>query len=799
MVKKKTTSKKAQQDPHARREANKYENPIASREHILALIKGAAAALLRGEIAEQLALRDEESLEALRRRLRAMERDGQLVRKKEGYYPADKFELVEGRVHAHKDGFGFVCLDDADDVFLSIGQMKALWHGDIVQARISGVSAKGRREGTVVDIIERGVEQVTGRFFTSARGHYVEPDDKKTKQRIFITAENAGGAEDGQMVSVLILSHPSYRRQADGRVVEILGDYMAPGMETDVALRVHNIPHEWPEAVQEQVQDFGEEVLEKDKKGRVDLRELPLVTIDGEDARDFDDAVYCEEKVSGGWRLYVAIADVSHYVRKGSALDKEALKRGNSVYFSGRVVPMLPEVLSNGLCSLNPHVDRLCMVSEITISAAGRLSGYKFYPALMRSHARLTYTDVSQILEHDDTRLKEKYRALVPHLHSLYTMYQVLLKRREERGALDFETTELKVLFRSDRKIEKIVPSARNEAHRLIEECMLCANVATARFLRKHELAALYRVHEGPKADKVVDVRQFFSELGLSLPGGSKPSPQDYAMALKSIQGRDDFHVVQTVLLRSLMQAVYSPEEKGHFGLAYPAYTHFTSPIRRYPDLLVHRIIRHQLGLTGGVSYSEEKMLEYGEHCSMTERRADEATRDALDALKCEYMLDKIGEQFIGTISAVTHFGIFVQIKDVYIEGLVHVSQLQGDYYHFDGTRHCLMGERTKRCYTLGDEVEIVVANVNLDTKMIDFSLLEFLQDNLQRKDNSQGTKKTAKKKIGKKVAQSKKSTVADDKQPVAAKKATKKNSNRKAKVKNNTKSSRFKVKKKNK
>ncbi|RNC78300.1 ribonuclease R [Piscirickettsia salmonis] len=799
MVKKKTTSKKAQQDPYARREANKYENPIASREHILALIKGAAVALSRGEIAEQLALRDEESLEALRRRLRAMERDGQLVRKKEGYYPADKFELVEGRVHAHKDGFGFVCLDDADDVFLSIGQMKALWHGDIVQARISGVSAKGRREGTVVDIIERGVEQVTGRFFTSARGHYVEPDDKKTKQRIFITAENAGGAEDGQMVSVLILSHPSYRRQADGRVVEILGDYMAPGMETDVALRVHNIPHEWPEAVQEQVQDFGEEVLEKDKKGRVDLRELPLVTIDGEDARDFDDAVYCEEKVSGGWRLYVAIADVSHYVRKGSALDKEALKRGNSVYFSGRVVPMLPEILSNGLCSLNPHVDRLCMVSEITISAAGRLSGYKFYPALMRSHARLTYTDVSQILEHDDTRLKEKYRALVPHLHSLYTMYQVLLKRREERGALDFETTELKVLFRSDRKIEKIVPSARNEAHRLIEECMLCANVATARFLRKHELAALYRVHEGPKADKVVDVRQFFSELGLNLPGGSKPSPQDYAMALKSIQGRDDFHVVQTVLLRSLMQAVYSPEEKGHFGLAYPAYTHFTSPIRRYPDLLVHRIIRHQLGLTGGVSYSEEKMLEYGEHCSMTERRADEATRDALDALKCEYMLDKIGEQFVGTISAVTHFGIFVQIKDVYIEGLVHVSQLQGDYYHFDGTRHCLMGERTKRCYTLGDEVEIVVANVNLDTKMIDFSLLEFLQDNLQKKANSQGTKKTAKKKIGKKVAQSKKSTVADDKQPVAAKKATKKNSNRKAKVKNNAKSSRFKVKKKNK
>ncbi|QGP54932.1 ribonuclease R [Piscirickettsia salmonis] len=799
MVKKKTTSKKAQQDPHARREANKYENPIASREHILALIKGAAAALSRGEIAEQLALRDEESLEALRRRLRAMERDGQLVRKKEGYYPADKFELVEGRVHAHKDGFGFVCLDDADDVFLSIGQMKALWHGDIVQARISGVSAKGRREGTVVDIIERGVEQVTGRFFTSARGHYVEPDDKKTKQRIFITAENAGGAEDGQMVSVLILSHPSYRRQADGRVVEILGDYMAPGMETDVALRVHNIPHEWPQAVQEQVQDFGEEVLEKDKKGRVDLRELPLVTIDGEDARDFDDAVYCEEKASGGWRLYVAIADVSHYVHKGSALDKEALKRGNSVYFSGRVVPMLPEILSNGLCSLNPHVDRLCMVSEITISAAGRLSGYKFYPALMRSHARLTYTDVSQILEHDDTRLKEKYRELVPHLHSLYTMYQVLLKRREERGALDFETTELKVLFRSDRKIEKIVPSARNEAHRLIEECMLCANVATARFLRKHELAALYRVHEGPKADKVVDVRQFFSELGLSLPGGSKPSPQDYAMALKSIQGRDDFRVVQTVLLRSLMQAVYSPEEKGHFGLAYPAYTHFTSPIRRYPDLLVHRIIRHQLGLTGGVSYSEEKMLEYGEHCSMTERRADEATRDALDALKCEYMLDKIGEQFIGTISAVTHFGIFVQIKDVYIEGLVHVSQLQGDYYHFDGTRHCLMGERTKRCYTLGDEVEIVVANVNLDTKMIDFSLLEFLQDSLQKKGSSQGTKKTAKKKIGKKVTQSKKSIAGDDKQPVAAKKATKKNSNRKAKVKNNAKSSRFKVKKKNK
>ncbi|WP_235602859.1 ribonuclease R [Piscirickettsia litoralis] len=747
----KITTKKTKQDPHAKREANKYENPIASREHILELIKSEQMAVSRQDIAERLALVDEDSLEALRRRLRAMERDGQLVRKKEGYYPADKFELVEGRVHAHKDGFGFVCLDDADDVFLSVGQMKALWHGDTVQARISGTGSKGRREGTVVDIIERGVEHVTGRFFKSARGSYVEPDDKKTKQRIFITSENSGGAENGQMVNVLITSHPSYRRQADGRVVEILGDYMAPGMETDVALRVHNIPHEWPEAVQEQINSFSEEVLEKDKKGRVDLRELPLVTIDGEDARDFDDAVYCEKKASGGWRLYVAIADVSHYVRKGSALDKEALKRGNSVYFSGRVVPMLPEVLSNGLCSLNPHVDRLCMVSEMTISAAGRLSGYKFYQAVMRSHARLTYTDVSQILEHDDTTLKEKYRELVPHLQSLYAMYQVLLKRREERGALDFETTELKVLFRPDRKIDKIVPTVRNEAHRLIEECMLCANVATARFLRKHKLAALYRVHEGPKADKVVDVRKFFSELGLTLGGGSKPSPQDYSAALKSIQGRDDFNIVQTVLLRSLMQAVYAPDEKGHFGLAYPAYTHFTSPIRRYPDLLIHRAIRHQLGLTGGVGYSEEKMAHYGEHCSMTERRADEATRDALDALKCEYMLDKIGETFTGTISAVTHFGIFVQIKDVYIEGLVHVSQLQGDYYHFDATRHCLMGERTKRSYTLGDEVEIIVANVNLDTKMIDFSLTEFLQENAQVKEKSKSKSQRRRSKTTKK------------------------------------------------
>lgn len=487
------------------------------------------------------------------------------------------------------------------------------------------------------------------------------------------------------------------------------------------------------------------EVAEKDKEKRIDLRQVPFVTIDGEDARDFDDAVYAEAKRGGGWRLFVAIADVSHYVKVGSALDEEAARRGNSVYFPERVIPMLPEVLSNGLCSLNPLVDRLAMVCEMTLSKAGKLTGYQFYEAVIHSHARLTYTKVSQLLEHPDSveaeNLRQQLPGVVPHLQQLYALYKALLAGRHVRGAIDFETQETRIVFGADRKISEIRPTQRNDAHRLIEECMLCANVATARFLQKHAIPALYRVHDGPPQEKLNNLRQFLGELGLSLGRGkAAPTPGDYQELLEKIHDRADFRLIQTVMLRSLSQAVYSPDNNGHFGLNYDAYTHFTSPIRRYPDLLVHRAIRSvirskaetpHVQRAGAASmpkariypYDELRLDQLGEQCSMTERRADEATRDVTNWLKCEYMRERVGETFPGVITAVTGFGLFVELTDIFVEGLVHVTALPGDYYHFDAVHHRLSGERTGRSFRLGDTTEVVVARVDLDERKIDFEL----------------------------------------------------------------------------
>jgi ribonuclease R len=507
--------------------------------------------------------------------------------------------------------------------------------------------------------------------------------------------------------------------------LEILGDHMGPGMETDIAIRSHNIRVTWPAEVEAQITGLSPEVAETDKQDRKDLRKLPLVTIDGADARDFDDAVYCEPKPKG-WRLLVCIADVSHYVTPGSALDQEGRQRGNSVYFPDRVIPMLPEILSNGLCSLNPRVDRLCMSCEMYIDKTGNISRSRFFPAVMRSHARLTYDAVAAMLA-GDKELARQHAGLLPHLQNLYQLFKVLNAGRQARGAIDFDTTETRVEFNEMKRVERIVPVARNDAHRLIEECMLAANVAAARFLLRKKLQALYRIHEGPQEEKLADLRAFLAELGLSLPGGKKPLAADYAKLLELVKDRPDRHLIQTVLLRSLSQAVYSSDNVGHFGLSFPAYTHFTSPIRRYPDLIVHRAIKHLLngGSADDFEYSKSELQGLGEHCSSSERKADEATRDALDWLKCEYMMDKVGERFDGIITSVNSFGVFVELDEIYVDGLVHITALDNDYYHYDPVGHRLTGERTGRVIRLGDPMRIRVAKVNLDERKIDFVLAE--------------------------------------------------------------------------
>ncbi len=714
-------------DPYAKREAKKYERPIPSRELILQLLQDKGVPLSFEEIADCLGVVDPVDLESLERRLKAMERDGQLLRNRRGRFCLiNRSDLITGRVIGHPDGFGFLKPDESgDDLFLSPREMRQVLHGDRVIACVTGIDRRGRREGSIVEVLERAHERVVGRLFVERGVAFVVPDNKRITQDVLIPEEYLDGAEPGQIVVAEIVEQPSRRKQPIGRIVEVLGEHMAPGMEIEVAIRAFGIPCEWPREVLEEVKGFGEEVPETAKKGRVDLRNVPLVTIDGEDARDFDDAVYCTPTPKG-WRLLVAIADVSHYVQPDSALDQEALNRGNSVYFPQQVIPMLPEVLSNGLCSLNPDVDRLCMVCEMLVNRDGRVIRSKFYQAVMRSHARLTYNEVAAMLVDKDPGIRAKYKKLLPPLEELYAVYQALRKQRELRGAMDFDTDEYKIVFGEGRKIERLERVVRNDAHKLIEECMIAANAATARFLDRNKIPYLRRIHEGPNAEKVADVRQYLAELGLKLPGGVKPKPGDFMQVLKQAQGRPDFHLIQTLLLRTLPQAVYSPDKKGHFGLALDAYTHYTSPIRRYPDLLTHRAIRHVLekGSPEEYLYSVPQLKTLGEHCSTTERRADEATWDVIAWLKCEYMRDKVGEEFEGVIAAVTSFGFFVELKEIYVEGLVHISTLGQDFYHFDPMRHCLVGERTHVTYRIGDVVKVKVARVDLDERKIDLDLV---------------------------------------------------------------------------
>ncbi|MEJ2453768.1 MAG: ribonuclease R [Candidatus Thiodiazotropha sp.] len=710
-------------DPYHAREAKKYDNPIPSREFIMQALEERGVPMDFNGIAQLLELDDEEQLEALRRRLLAMERDGQLVRnRKDNYCLVNKRDLIVGRVIGHPDGFGFLKPDDGgDDLYLSFKEMRPLLHDDRAVVRVTGMDRRNRLEGAVVEVLERNTHTVVGKLYQESGVGFVVPDSKRLSKDIVIPSSEIGEARKGQMVVAEIIDQPTKRTPPIGRIVEILGDHMGPGMETDIAIRTHNIRNVWPEEVDRQTAGLVPEVMEADKQGRVDLRHLPLVTIDGADSRDFDDAVFCEPKPKG-WRLLVSIADVSHYVQPGSALDQEARARGNSVYFPDRVIPMLPEVLSNGLCSINPEVDRLCMTCELYIDREGAVKRSKFFPAVMRSHARLIYDDVAALLQ-GDAKLRKRYKQLVPHLQHLHDLFKALQSQRAQRGAIDFDTTETRIEFNAQQRVERIVPVERNDAHRLIEECMLAANVAAAKLLLRRKQPALYRIHEGPAEEKLTDLREFLGELGLSLSGGKKPQAGDYAQLLEQISDRPDRHLIQTVLLRSLSQAVYSSDNVGHFGLSYQAYTHFTSPIRRYPDLIVHRALKHIIdgGSADDFDYTKADLQGMGEHCSSTERKADEATRDALDWLKCEYMQDKVGETFNGIITSVNSFGVFVELEAIYVDGLVHITALDNDYYHYDPVGHRLTGERTGKVLRLGDPLTIKVANVNLDDRKIDF------------------------------------------------------------------------------
>lgn len=719
----------------------------------------------RKEIAQALALSNEEDIEALRRRLRAMERDGQVIfNRRGGYGLAHKMHLIKGRIIGHPDGFGFLKPEDgSDDLYINARDMRTVLHGDVVMVRVAEIDRRGRRVAKLVEILERANDEIVGRLFIEGGVGFVAPDNKRLSQDILIEKDNLNGATHGQIVNVEILQQPTFAHQALGKVVEILGDHMAPGLEIDIAIRSHDIPNSWPPEVEEECQHYTPEVKDADKQNRVDIRQLPLVTIDGEDSRDFDDAVYCE-RTNKGWRVIVAIADVSFYVQDDSALDLEARERGNSVYFPERVIPMLPEVLSNGLCSLNPHIDRLCMVCEMQISERGTIQGYEFYNGVMHSHARMTYTQVGAILDGDE-ELRQKYSALLPQFLELHALYNAMRKQRSQRGAIDFETTETRIIFGEGNKIDRIVPVIRNDAHKIIEECMITANVATADYLLKNKIPALYRVHDGPKAEKLESLRTFLVEFGLKLQGGDKPQAKDYAKILSTMGDRPDQHLIQTVMLRSLQQAVYSPDNLGHFGLAYDAYAHFTSPIRRYPDLLVHRAIKHILSgqPVSAFTYKLPDMLMFGEHCSMTERRADEATRDATDWLKCEYMLERVGEEYNGTVSSVTGFGLFIELDDIYVEGLVHITNLKNDYYDFDPIKHVLAGESTNTVYRLGDRVRVLVTGVSLEERKIDFEMVELVSHQLGKVHgdmvNRPSRSRSGKKRSGKKKTAKAKNT----------------------------------------
>ncbi|MDO5686262.1 MAG: ribonuclease R [Neisseria sp.] len=714
---KKNTTLRAQ-DPFLAREQEKYDAPLPSREWIVAVLEQDGVPLSVSALEKKLSVKKSES-EAFGYRLSAMVRDGQIyINRRGAVCVADKIELVKCRVEGHKDGYGFavpLIADGGSDFALNEKQMRTLMHGDIISIRPAGFDRRGRREGRVLEVLERAASELIARAYWEHGMAIAEPEDKRITQTILLPETARDAFENGQVVTVHIETYPVGTRPAVGRIVEVLGNYADAGMEIEIALRKHHLPHQFSSGCLNAAKKIPDTVKPNEHKGREDLRTLPLVTIDGETARDFDDAVYAE-KQGNGWRLVVAIADVSHYVKPQDGIDTDARERGTSVYFPRRVIPMLPESLSNGICSLNPNVERLVMACDMQINARGDIGDYRFYPAVMKSHARLTYTEVWENLQSDG------HYPLKKELTALYSLFKVLFKKREERGAMDFDSQETQMIFDDNGKIERIIPVIRNDAHRLIEECMLAANVCAADFLEKNQHPALYRAHGSPNLDKLNMLREQLALLGLSLGGGDKPTPRDYAAVFSAIAERPDRHMIQIMLLRSMQQAVYQTANEGHFGLAYDAYTHFTSPIRRYPDLTVHRAIKAVLQ---GKKYQEKSWDELGVHCSFTERRADDASRDVERWLKTYYMRDKIGEVFTGVVSGMANFGLFVTLDDVYIEGMIHISDLGQDYFHYRPEILAIEGERTRKRFSIGDAITVRVAQADLDTCRVDLTLLE--------------------------------------------------------------------------
>ncbi len=709
-------------DPFLAREKQRYgSTALPSREFIQKVLEDQGTPIDGLTLCKLLNIAADET-EFFNRRLTAMIREGQIIRNRKGdICVTNKLDLIKGVVQGHGDGFGFLIVDkNGPDLYLSPREMQKVLNGDRAIARKTGKDRRGRLEGEIVEVLERANTELVGRFHTKQGVSFVTAENKRISQEILIPPNATLEAQSGQVVIVKIVQQPEAYSQPIGHVIEILGNHDSPEMEIEIALRKFSLPYLFNEAIEKVAAKFPKKVLKKDLVKRKDLRHLPLVTIDGETARDFDDAVYCQLETEN-FRLYVAIADVSHYVREDDALDIEAFKRGNSVYFPRRVIPMLPEVLSNGLCSLNPGVDRLCMVCEMLIEPHGACLEYQFYPAVMHSHARFTYNEVAAILETGNKTPTVQHPELYPQIQALYKVYKALRKERKKRGAIDFDTVETQMIFNDQGKIAQIVPVKRNEAHYLIEECMLAANVCASDFLQRHQQPTLYRIHEGPVPEKLDALRNFLKEFGLQLGGGDRPGAKHYASTIAKIKTRPDFQLLQTVMLQSLQQALYQPENVGHFGLAYESYTHFTSPIRRYPDLLVHRAIKAVLNKSNYIP--QTNWIELGKHCSMTERRADEATREVETWLKCFYMQDKIGKDFNGVISGVTAFGLFVSLDQVFVEGLVHISELPSDYFHFDNIKHMLIGERTRKIYRLGDKIQVKLARVDLDERKIDFLL----------------------------------------------------------------------------
>lgn len=721
-------------DPQAQREASRYENPIASREMILGLLGAADGPMPIDVIADRLGIADDERREALGFRLRAMLRDGQLLQNRRGaWLPAEQVDLIPGIVIANPDGYGFLKADPGhgDDLFLPPAEMRRVMHGDRVLASVTGVDRRGRREGAIAEILERRLTRLIGRYETRAGVGFVIPDDRRIQQDILIPPDARGEANTGQLVVCEITEMPDGKHLPVGRVLTVLGDRLTASLAVQAAIHGHDIPHEFPQAVLEEAAAIPVDVEPATAAGRVDLRKVPLVTIDGEDAKDFDDAVYAEP-TRDGFRLIVAIADVSTYVRPGTPLDDEAQKRATSVYFPGFVVPMLPETLSNGICSLKPKVDRLCFVCDMQIDRKGIVTASKFYEAVMHSHARLTYTQVWNAIGDDVTDearadARGVIGALLPNIENLRQLFRILVKARERRGAIEFESGEVRFVIGPKGEVVQAGMLQRNDAHKLIEECMIAANVEAAKFLIAADVPAPYRIHERPPEQKYEDLLEFLKEFGLSLPAWAKVRPKDFTGLLKKIRERPDAALLESVLLRSQALAVYAPTNVGHFGLALEAYAHFTSPIRRYPDLLVHRAIKH--ALSGArpekFKYSPSAMAQLSLECSERSRRADEAEREVDERYRAAWMEQHVGGEFEGTISGVTSFGLFVELDGSKVNGLVHVTQLPNDFYRFDPIRKTLTGDRSGREYRLGDRARIVVLKASVEDRRIDFRLAE--------------------------------------------------------------------------